>query len=413
MKTIYALLLMLALSCAAQAQTFTVLHTFNGKDGASPLGQLSFDSAGNLYGTTSLGGRGVCLGNGCGTVFRLNRRGPEFYSFDGAGGDQPSAGLAIIAAQGAGYGTTLLGGDTTCYSLGCGTVFKVDSSGQETVLHEFSGNPDGELPEAPLVADAAGNLYGTTYEGGAFDNAGVVFKLDSKGSETILHSFCSEANCTDGDSPYSGMILDSAGNLYGATAYGGEFCCGVVYKIDPVGTETVLYSFTGFSDGNDPQSMLLMDGSGNLYGTTREGGNGECGGSGCGVVFKLSPSDGGSWTESVLYTFCSLSECADGEWPRSGPLVIDAAGDLYGTTIFGGSDRSCNGDACGVVFKLDASGQETVLHSFTGGTDGATPQAGLVADKAGNLYGTAASGGDRSCLIGGDPGCGVVFKIIP
>jgi uncharacterized repeat protein (TIGR03803 family) len=310
------------------------------------------------------------------------------------------------------YGTTVLGGDTKCYQYGCGTVYKLDKTGRETLLHKFHVSPDGELPEALLVEDVTGNLYGTTTAGGNL-SSGVVFKVDQAGKETVLYSFCSETNCTDGDGAGSGVIIDEASNLYGVTGGGGNFGAGVVYELDKAGKETVLYSFTGGSDGGFPVSVLLADHTGNLYGTTQDGGNGECGGTGCGVVFELSPHSGGNWTESVLYVFCSLSNCADGQRPIAGPLVRDAAGNLYGTTFFGGAHRNCNGVGCGTVFKLDPSGKETVLHSFTNGADGAGPWAGLVMDSAGSLYGMTEFGGEPKCIIEGFGGCGVVFKITP
>jgi len=179
----------------------------------------------------------------------------------------------------------------------------------------------------------------------------------------------------------------------------------VVFELDSAGNETVLYGFTGGADGGVPDSVLLEDSAGNLYGTTEQGGNSECtGGAGCGVVFKLSPQSGGGWSETVLYTFCSLSNCADGAYPGTGPLVMDPAGNLYGTTYFGGTYDD------GVVFKLDTAGNETILHTFTGGADGGFPNAGLIRDNAGNLYGTA-SGGGATCYTSFT--CGVVFKITP
>ncbi len=404
-------------SAPAHAQTFTVLHTFTGapNDGEGPFGQLTRDSAGNLYGTTEGGGKGNCAryaGGGCGTAFMLNQAGKEIakFSFNGGNGFVPLAGLLRDAA-GNFYGTTVNGGDATCYKLGCGTVFKITSTGKETVLHEFTGTPDGESPEALLVEDAAGNLYGTTYEGGAFENAGTVFKVDKEGNESVLYNFCSEANCADGNSPYPGVILDAAGNLYGVAEGGGLYDSGVVYEIDTKGQESVLYSFGGGLDGSAPFSVLTADLDGNLYGTTRGGGNLACGGGdGCGVVFQLSPHSGGSWTDTTLYTFCAILSCADGEEPIAGPLARDAAGNLFGTTAFGGASR-CNGGGCGVVFKLDTTGKETVLHSFTGGADGGFPWAGLTMDSAGNLYGVATGGGDTACSP--PSGCGVVFKLTP
>lgn len=238
-----------------------------------------------------------------------------------------------------------------------------------------------------------------------------MFKVDTNGKETILHSFSGPPDGGGGDGAFSydGVIRDTAGNLYGVTFDGGAFGAGVVYKLDTARKETLLYSFARGSGGANPDSVLLLDSQGNLYGTTANGGNSECGGTGCGVIFELSPRSGGSWTETVLYTFCSLSNCTDGEGPV-GPLTRDSSGNLYGVTVFGGAYRNCNGEACGVVFKLDTSGKETVLHSFTGGADGAFPSGGLTIDASGNLYGVAEEGG-ATCFTSYT--CGVVFKIIP
>jgi uncharacterized repeat protein (TIGR03803 family) len=400
----------------AQARKFKVLHTFHGPNGYGPGGVLVRDAAGNLFGTTEAGGTGKCGTSGCGTAFKLNSYGKQvwLYSFDGPNGSSPSAGLLRNAA-GSLFGTTVEGGKSTkvCGGIqasGCGVVFNLDKMGKEAVLHKFTGNPDGYFPEALLVEDSAGNLYGTTVAGGVH-GSGTVFKIDKTGKETVLHNF---AGKPDGALPYPGVIRDAAGNLYGVTSDGGtgtacDFGCGTVFEVDTTGKETILHDFDRGADGADPDSVLLFDSQGNLYGTTAAGGNGECGGTGCGTVFELSPQPGGSWKETVLYAFCSLSGCADGEAPGTGPLVRDAHGNLYGTTYFGGAHRNCNGDACGVVFRLDTSGKETVLYSFTGGAGGAFPLAGLVMDATGALYGTTQGGGDPSCI----DGCGTVFKIIP
>jgi uncharacterized repeat protein (TIGR03803 family) len=402
----------------AEAQTykFKVLHTFHGKDGSFPTGTLTRDSAGNLYGTTSGGGTGGCDGYGCGTVFKMNKRGKEYwlYSFKGTNEINPAAGV-LRDASGNLYGTTEFGGTITaaCGGVqagGCGTVFKVDKAGRGSVLYKFKGTPDGFNPQALLVNDPLGNLYGTTYLGGA-SGVGAVFKLDASGKEIKLHSFAGPPEGGgDGAFSYEGPIRDARGNLYGVTSRGGTYGAGAVYELNAAGVETLLYSFSGGSDGSDPDSVLLLDSKGNLYGTTAAGGNSECGGAGCGVVFELSPQTGGGWSETVLYAFCSFSDCVDGEEPVGGPLARDPAGNIYGTTIFGGRYRNCNGDACGVVFKLDPTGKETVLHSFTGGADGAFPVAGLTMDSSGNLYGTAWQGGAQ-CFTSYT--CGVVFKITP
>ncbi len=394
-----------------QAKTkFKVLHTFHGKDGAVPIGALVSDAEGNLYGTTGGGGGGNCSGGeGCGTVFKMNKTGKEvwLHKFNGANGANPYAGLLRDAAGNL-FGTTSEGGDTNCFApYGCGTAFKLDSNGRkETVLHKFTDDPDGEFPESLLVEDRSGNVYGTTYVGGAH-GLGTVFRISKTGKENVLYSF---TGASDGCLPYPGVILDSAGNLYGVASEGGAGFCnsgqGVVFELATSGNETVLHTFSGGSDGANPGSALLLDTKGNLYGATAHGGSSACGGTGCGTVFKVSSKG----AESVLYAFCSLSGCADGETPVYGPLLMDKAGNLYGTTIFGGSYSDCNGGTCGVVFKLSPSGKETVLHNFTGGADGAFPYAGLTSDASGNLYGTAGYGG-AECY--GSNTCGVVFMPIP
>jgi uncharacterized repeat protein (TIGR03803 family) len=415
MNFITLLLVLAVVPTLAHAQTFKVLHTFHGKDGSFPTGALVRDSEGNLYGTTSGGGSGGCGKYGCGTVFKMNSLGKEFwlYSFKGANEIDPSAGL-FRDASGNLYGTTEFGGKITktCGGLqvgGCGTVFKVDKTGNGTVLYKFKGTPDGYFPAALLVEDVAGNLYGTTSSGGAH-GLGAVFEREKSGKETVLYSF---SGGSDGCFPEAGVILDAAGNLYGVTHQGGVAFCnsgyGVVFKLDITGKETVLHSFAGYpSDGANPASVLLLDSGGNLYGTTQNGGSsGVCDG-GCGTVFELSPQNG-NWSETVLYSFCSLENCSDGEEPGTGPLARNASGDLYGTTTFGGTSR-CNGSGCGVVFALNSTGKETVLHSFTGGADGMFPVAGLFLGDSGTLYGTAWQGG-ATCFT--SYSCGVVFKIAP
>jgi uncharacterized repeat protein (TIGR03803 family) len=283
------------------------------------------------------------------------------------------------------YGTTFEGGASTQ-----GTVFKLDATGKETVLYSFAG-ADGANPTAGLVQDGAGNFYGTTDNGGssgcgAVGGCGVVFKLDTTGKETVLYSF---TNAADGATPVGGVIMDTAGNLYGTT-YNSPSGCGTVFKVDTTGKETVLHSFTNCftslanSDGGEPYAGLVMDQAGNLYGTTVIGGS-----SGWGTVFKVDETG----NETVLHSFSNVG--TDGAFPYGG-LVRDKAGNLYGTTAFGGPFY-------GTVFKVDTTGKETVLHSFTNSAVAAEPYAGLVMDKAGNLYGTT--------LIGGSSGHGTVFKL--
>jgi len=389
-------------SDVAVGQTFVVLHSFLGqpKDGSAPLGGLVFDSAGNLYGTTLQGGKySSCHdsgGYGCGIVFKLDTNGVEtvLHSFNGTDGAGSSATL-IMDANGDLYGTAAVGGGSGCNtgeSVGCGVVFKL-SGNKETVLYRFTGGADGAFPWAGLVMDASGSFYGTTNAGGEY-GGGVVFKLVGK-KETVLHSFCSENNCKDGDYLTSGLIVDATGNLYGTATYGGDFnCdypygCGVVFRL--TGTiETVLHSFKG-PDGAYPVATLSMDASGDLFGTTSNGGKGLRGG----TVFKIG-EDG---KERVLHTFRSAHGGSD---PQAG-VIRDAQGNLYGTTLYGGSGNGC----CGTVFEITAEGKEKVLHSFCTSdcSDGANPMAGLIMDAKGNIYGTASNGGvNRN---------GTIFMITP
>jgi uncharacterized repeat protein (TIGR03803 family) len=380
----------------------TVLYSFAGTpDGAYPTAGLVRDAVGNLYGTTEAGGNPGCnfrsRNVGCGTVFEVDTSGREtvLYTFTGGSdGGNPAAGLTLDRAENL-YGTTV-GGGTGNSGYGWGTVFKLNTSGNETVLYTFGGSPDGGTPYAGLISDANGNFYGTTSMGGAnpgcgqaSSGCGSVFKLDTTGSESVLYSF---VGGTEGANPSAGLIRDAAGNLYGTTIGGGASDFGAVFKLNKLGKETVLYSFKGMPDGAYPAASLIRDNAGNLYGTTLEGGTGACSGYGCGTVFKIDTSG----KETVLYVFCALSGCTDGDTPTAG-MVLDSAGNFYGTTLYGGSYYK------GTVFKLDTSGTETVLYSFTGYSDGGNPSAGLVRDKAGNLYGTTSSGDDA--------GYGTVFEL--
>jgi uncharacterized repeat protein (TIGR03803 family) len=349
----FALALLVALVFAAspmaQAQkTFKLLHTFTG--GESPSGTLLRDSAGNLYGTTARGG-----------------------------------------------------------TSNVGTVYKIDAANNETVLYSFTGGADGASPQGGVIKDSKGNLYGTASGGGLPTyKAGVVFKLDPTSKETVLYSFCSVIqgplqHCADGKTPFGGLTRDSADNIFGTTNNGGnDFIppnggSGVVFELNKLG-ETVLYALGPASvTGAFPQGSVLRDTAGNFYGTATQGGgnvSGPCLVGGCGVVFKVNATGGGV----VLFAFGGQS---DGGMP--GPsLARDSAGNLYGTTLFGGTSAACQGHTgCGTVFKLDPTGKETILHTFTGGTDGAAPQAGLVMAGV-NLYGTASGGGT---------GNGTVFKV--
>jgi uncharacterized repeat protein (TIGR03803 family) len=294
------------------------------------------------------------------------------------------------------FGTTSGGG-----AVGQGTVFELPKGGRFTVLYSFSGLKDGTDPFASLVLGPTGDLYGTTYLGGSPNcngnsrnsSCGTIFKLDQKGRRTVLHRFTKPK--IEGNFPTASLIQDAAGDFYSTTSLGGSSGLGTVFKLNTSGVETVLHTFRG-TDGAVPGG-LIQDAAGNFYGTT--GG----GGAGFGTVFKLDTQG----VETVLYAF---SGGPDGGTPL-GSAIIDSAGNLYGTTYAGGGTPCLDGQGCGVVFKLDPSGKETVLYSFTGEADGSSPEAGLVMDAAGNLYGTTTTGGAISNAC--PSGCGVVFKITP
>jgi uncharacterized repeat protein (TIGR03803 family) len=365
---------------AAPAQTFTLLYQLrSGPGGINPYAGVVRDANGNLYGTTYNDGAFAA-----GTVFRISPVGKEkvLHSFGQTEGDGafPSYGTLASDSSGNLYGTTYVGGIKG--QLCCGTIFKVTAAGKETILYRFTGDNGDGFPQASVVRDSAGNLYGTTRNGGT-SNAGTVFKLDPSGTKTVLYSFTGSA---DGGEPVAGVVLDAKGNLYGTTPQGGSSFAGTVFKVDPTGEETVLYNFTGSDDGGTPEAGVIRDTQGDLYGTTNLGGA-----VGVGTVFKVDTRG----NETVLHIF---SGRADGWLPSNASLVRDSAGNLYGTTPQGGSNDF------GVVFKIDTKGNETVLHTFSGG-DGNIPYGTLVLDKAGNLYGTTYEGG----AYGG----GVVFKIAP
>jgi uncharacterized repeat protein (TIGR03803 family) len=387
-----ALALTTGVSPTAVAQTFKVLYKFRSyPDGNTPLGGLLMDAAGNLYGTTKYGGSHEgCPGKWqCGTVFKLDTNGVEtvLYDFTGPDGANPTSNL-IMDAKGNLYGTTEFGGDTSnCAGIsyaGCGVVFKLSGT-KETVLYRFTGGGDGAWPLAGVIMDGAGALYGTTNSGGGV-GGGVAFKLVGK-KETVLHSFCSENNCQDGNYLTSGLIMDVNWNLYGTAVFGGDVnCdypagCGVVFKLTGK-KETVLHSFKGSPDGQSPLAALFMDAGGSLYGTTLNGG------SGGGTVFELEAN---AEKERVLHRFHPYTR---GGYSPSTAVVQDASGNLYGTTN------------SGVAYEITVDGKEKILHTFCTGdcSDGAYPR-DLIIDAKGNLYGTAYGGGIN--------GNGTVFMITP
>jgi uncharacterized repeat protein (TIGR03803 family) len=339
-----------------QAQTFKTLYSFTGgNDGGQPHGPLLLDKHGNVSGTAYWSGNG----------------------------------------------------------LDNGTVFRVSASGKFTLLYAFPGQggngQSGAFPDAGLIRDNAGNFYSTAEAGGQ-NQYGVVFKLSPAGKETVLHYFSGPPN--DGTTPTSTLLSSPSGVFYGVALGGGSGkcrggvpVCGIVFSIDSKGNYKVIYNFQGQpEDGLEPWGNLVQDAQGNLYGTTAGGGDQSelnCGGLlfGCGTVFKLSPNSDQTWTETLLYSFTGG---ADGDEPIG--LALDAHGNLYGAALFGGNAGCVGG--CGTVYKLDTAGTFTVLHSFTGGKDGAGP-GGALLDASGNFYGVTDGGGNSGCRFG----CGVVFEV--
>jgi uncharacterized repeat protein (TIGR03803 family) len=389
------------LVAGADAQTESVLHTFNnnGKDGVAPVAGLIFDASGNLYGTTLMGGA-----HNVGTVFELIPKAgggwmPRvLHSFnnDGKDGYSPLAGLVSDSAGNL-YGTTSQGGPKNG-----GVVFELspNSGGgwTEKLLHAFNNNVPtfGSFPSASLIFDVSGNLYGTARYGGTH-GSGAVFELMPNGSGgwtvKLLHSFNNLSG--DGIQPEASLIFDGAGNLYGTTSSGGSG--GTVFELTPAAggtwTETLLHDFGNGQDGYTPLAGVIRDAAGNLYGTTEFGGT-----LSFGIVFELTPTAGGTWTETVLHNFGNNT--TDGGFSSVG-LVADSAGNLYGATQKGGSL------GLGTVFKLTLAGgnwTETVVHNFGGFKDGQSPQGTLVFDAVGNLYGTTYDGGVS---------WGTVFEITP
>jgi uncharacterized repeat protein (TIGR03803 family) len=337
-----ALIVFMATTAWAAPQ-YRVLHAFgSGNDGAGLYGGVAFDRQGRLYGTTSGGGLYEY-----GTVWQLT----------------PQA----------------------------------DGTWSERILRSFHVNdPRGDEPQDGLLVDSLGNLYGTAIFGGAHAG-GTVFKIEPSSAswtETVLYNFCSRSGCKDGGAPWAGVIMDSTGNLYGTA--------GVAFELSPGPNgwkERVLHTFCRSNDGCGPIAGLVQDVSGNLYGTTEKGGSNRCGG-GCGTVFELSATAGGKWKETILHRFQAYG---DGSTPGTGALLLDSTGNVYGA-IGGGRKRF------GLVYRLShrhKGWKEMVLYNLPGGAGGDTPSSGVVMDKTGNLYGVTIAGGDRNCQ------CGVVYKLAP
>jgi uncharacterized repeat protein (TIGR03803 family) len=352
--------------------------------------------------------------------------GHSVFFFDYANGTGFHTGFTVDASGNI-WGLSAFGG-----AYGYGNVFQLTRStgGQltENVLYSFTGGNDGGTPiddDGPLI-DSAGNVYGTTSGGGTY-NGGTVFKLTHSSSgwqESVLWNF----TCgNDGCGPEASLVSDSAGILYGTTSAGGPggIGYGTVFELSPDGSgnwkETSLHIFSGAGDGAGPLSSLIFDRSGNLYGATSAGGYYTipqgcdfAGFFGCGVIFKLTRGVVGEWEEQVLYAF---QDGNDGAFP-SGKLVFDASGNIYGVSEFAGN-LSCNFIGCGTVFRLappaSSGGQWNLstLHAFTGGSDGASPVEGVIVDRTGVVYGTATGGGKGKCLFGGTTGCGTLYRIAP
>jgi uncharacterized protein YceK len=437
-----------------QAQTYTILHTFKGgKDGASPLpgsgAGFAADASGNLYGVTG----GQDTGTDFGTIFELSPPSAGsawtetvLYRFKGGmDGDFPGSTL-LPDGSGGFYSTTLEGGVGNCAPLGteegCGTAFhltppsRLGAAWKETVLYRFSGSADGAGPTGPFIGDQNGSLYSMTNAGGrgscvSGTGCGTVYRLDppAKGNkgwtETVLYAFTGNA---DGGSPEAGLTMDAAGNLYGATSYGGNLnCaggigCGVVFELSPPGagqsawTETVLYTFTDGSDGAFPQPAPILNSSGALLGTAQNGGTG-CS-YGCGVVYELTPPKKGqkAWTFTALY---ALGGPPDGAYLNAA-LVPDGSGSYVTGTFYGGTGSCAFMGAptgCGTVLKLTPPAKrgggwkETVLYSLPAQSDGSLVGSQLSVDAAGVIYGATFNGGDSKYCSGN--GCGVAFSLTP
>lgn len=368
----------IAIGCInVSAQTPTTLHSFNGADGKSPEAALVQGSDGNFYGTTPLGGA-----HAKGTVFKIDSTGnlTTLHSFSGSPGDGavPIGGL-VQGSDGNFYGTTASGG-----AFFQGTIFRMTSSGAITVMHSFNAfSGGGAVPVAGLVQGSDGNFYGTTAVGGQHFQ-GTVFKIDATGNLTTLHSFSGSPN--DGANPVAGLVQGSDGNFYGTTPSGGAHFQGIVCRISQGGGFAVLHSFSGHpAEGGVPFAALVQGNDGDFYGTTAVGGTHFKG-----TVFKIDEAG----TLTTLHSFDASA--GEGANPVGG-LVQGSDGSFYGTTVLGGTHRR------GTVFHIDATGSLITLHSFSGSpNEGALPFAGLVQASDGNFYGTTA--------LGGTHGAGTVFN---
>jgi uncharacterized repeat protein (TIGR03803 family) len=426
--------LLVAPAHAETAAGFVILHKFLGKsDGEIPEAGLTVDTVqdnGIMYSTTfgelNGGEPGKTCSKGCGNQYDLVGKTLTTAHFFQAGGDGAFPTGEVFVQNGAIYGTTELGGFTACGGLGCGTAFLIAADGTETVLRfcvsqGFPACKNGALPHAGVIVDSDGNAYGTTTLGGTgtgyacdsnFGGCGTAYMLTPNLAETVLYSFCAQAQCQDGAIPFGRLLRDSSGDLYGTTQFGGLYGLGVIFELVPGSkgySESVLYNFcsqANCADGAIPEAGLIADTEGNLYGTASAGGGGACQGSypGCGTVFEFTPATS---TYGILHSFTGGT---DGALPQA-PLVMDpTTNNLYGTTNKGGGGQYCvpKSIGCGTVFMLAPDGTETPLHVFgqlpAPRPDGAQPEGALLL-KNGRLYGATRVYGNKTCE------CGTLFKI--
>jgi len=373
-----------AADAAGSDHKYQVLHSFEGADGAQPYSTVAtYGGPRHFVGTTYGGGA-----NGFGTVYEISSHGAfkTLYSFGSGDDGQNPRSYPRLATDSKGniYGTTTSDGVD-----GTGTIFRIASDGSETVLHKFDGANDGWQPQGSVILEAkTNNLYGTALNGGP-GNLGTAYKLASDGTFTVLQAFGSNNLVY----PQNGLIEDAHHNLYGTTSDGGSAGgWGAVFKIAQDGRMTTMYSFFGRDDGGAPYSALVQDAAGNLYGTTDwDGANGG------GTIFKVAPNG----IETTLHSFSGSVK----NEPFPSTLVMDESGNLYGTLASSGT--GCEGKGCGFVFELTSAGQFSLLHEFTGGSDGATPFGGVTLVGK-YLYGTTTAGGGTGC---GGAGCGTVFRL--
>jgi uncharacterized repeat protein (TIGR03803 family) len=417
-------ILMVLMVPISQASSQGKWYVFRGApDGAYPTSALTEDASGNFYGVSTYGGivnsaSGCPLG--CGTIYMFSKSSSGswqksiIYRFPANVGGRFPSGTLILDSSGNIFGTAAQS------ASGYGIVFELSPSNggwNLDTLYTFQGSSDGGSPLSGVIFDGEGNLYGTASYGGICSVnicGGVVFKLaQNQGgpwTESVLYAFQPQ--------PFASLVpsalaFDSSGNLYGTTQNGGANGFGSVFELTPneggTWTESDLYSFENSSDGGYPSSGVVFDAAGNMYGETSYGGSFTCSKVGCGVIFELTPQAGATWSEKTAYTFDSLNG-RTGDSPAGG-LVLDAAGNLYGTTVVGGV-ATCHNlpDSCGTIFELSPSMSFRLLGSFNG-TDGAYPYAGPIIDRKGNIYGTASQGGDFTCGVSN--GCGTVFEFTP